>query len=358
MVNEERLIAELNKGWVYSNSPTDFFRGYDVFSEMLRESPSVDPKRLLSHYTDNVSRKADLNQWVIRYQLLRRARLQGESEETEQFYKLVDDLVANRCMTSQDEKSVTFLAYQGAISRKDDAYAALRKEAGYKDQENRIRRKLLRVFKLIDARNRNAFFKSLLGEHEDGTDLFDAVCSVHHQVIDNIDHWMDYHENPNWTTDTSHLFGDTLVFRVSRLSYGAHGPTSHSRSNETLQEYLRSSAKAKSKREMKYWVLDYYDNGRGIVENLRRFGRFSNPDFNLSGAIRNKMSIRGDIGRDRRNGEGYTTILEEADREGGYIALTSGGQKVTYSPLIGEDLREETVQEFRFGTHLSIVFPG
>lgn len=358
MAEEARLVTELNKGWVYTTNPTDFFRGYDTFSEMLRASPDVDPKRLLDHYVNSVVHKTDPNDQVIRFQLLRRARFRGNKEETEQFYRLADDLVTDRCLTNQDERSVTFLAYQGVVSRKDDAYAALRKEVGYKDQENRIRRKLLRVFKLINSKNRATFFNSLLGEDETGTDLFDAICSVHHQVIDNIDHWMDYHENPNWSQEKSHLFGDTLVFRVSRLTYADHGPTSHRKLDETFLEYLRSNAAAKNKTELKYWILDYYDNGRGLIENLRQFGRFDEDNFNLSSAIRNKMSIRGDIGSDRRNGEGYSTIIEEAAHQGGYFALTSGGQQLTYSPLLGSDLRHQSVREFQFGTHLNIAFPG
>lgn len=358
MSDQARLITELNKGWVYATDPTVFFRGYDIFSEMLRNADNCNPSQLLDHYQNSVAHKTQPNDQVLRYQLLRGARLQGSESETEEFYRFADELVKNHCVTSVDEKSATFLAYQGTISRADDAYAALRKDIDRPDQESRIRRKLLRVFERFNEQNREKFFGSLLGGDGKGTECFDAICSVHHQVVDNIDHWMDYPENPNWQHSNRNLFGDTLVFRVSRLTFAAHVETSYAKQDASVREYLNAFASAKRTREGEFWRLDYYDNGRGILKNLENFGGFEGKNFDLLSAIQRKMSIRGNIGPERRNGEGFSIIIDEAQKENGFFSIISGGQRVLSSPALGNSLMHDPVDEFQFGTHLSIIFPG
>ena len=356
MPNQTRLTTELNKGWVYATEPTTFFRGYDAFSEMLRITENCNPRELLEHYQKSVTHKIQPNDQILRYQLLRRARFQGI--ENEEFYRFIDDLVDRRCVTNTDERSVTFLANQGTISRADDAYAPLRKDSEKPDQESRIRRKLLRVFDRFNEQNRQRFFSSLLGEDGKGTDCFDAICSVHHQVIDNIDHWMDYPENPNWQRENRKFFGDTLVFRVSRLTFATHVKTSFSKQDPTVREYLKAHVAIKKTKEGVFWRLDYYDNGRGILNNLGHFGGFDVEKLDLRNAIVNKMSIRGNIGPEHRNGEGFSIMIDEARRESGYFSITSGGERVLFSVAHGNKLKHNPVDEFQFGTHLSIIFPG
>lgn len=358
LADQARLISELNKGWVYAKDPTVFFQGYDTFSEIFRLTEKYDPALLLEHYEQAVAHKTQPNNQVIRYKLLRMARLQGNEAGTEEFYRFADDLVSKRCITNFDEKSVNFLAYQGTISRADDVYAALRKDIGRTDQESRIRRKLLRVFDRFNNQNRERFFGTLLGEDGHGTELFNAICSIHHQVIDNIDHWMDYPENPNKVQGNHNLFGDTLVFRVSRLTYATHYETSFSNQHKDLREYLQSYSKVIGSPESRFWRLDYYDNGRGIVENLKKFGRFTDENFTLKDAIKQKLSVRGDVGPDRRNGEGYSIVIEEAQSNAGYVSIHSGGERVFISPSTDGKIAYATTPDFRFGTHLSLIFPG
>lgn len=358
MVDQARLITELNKGWVYAKDTTVFFRGYDTFSEMLRSTGSFDPILLLEHYEQAVAHKTEPNDQILRYQLLRRARFHGDDRSIEKFYKFADDLVSRHCVTNYDTKSVTFLAYQGTISRTDDVYALMRKEIRRTDQEGRIRRKLLRVFDRFNNQNRERFFQSLLAEDGQGTHLFDAICGIHHQVVDNIDHWMDYPENPNKTEGNQNLLGDTLVFRVSRVTYATHNDTSFANQDKDLQEYLQSHSEATGASEGRFWKLDYYDNGRGIVENLKQFGKFAEDGFTLKDAIDRKLSIRGDIGTDRRQGEGYSIIVEEAQKEAGYVSIHSGGERFFSSPGVEKKLVYAHSPEFKFGTHLSIIFPG
>lgn len=358
MSDQSRLITELNKGWVYATDPTIFFRGYDAFSEMLRNAETYNPSQLLDHYQKSVTHKTQPNDQVLRYQLLRRARLGGSEAEAEAFYRFADDLVEKRCVTNVDERSATFLAYQGAISRADDAYAALRKDTERADQESRMRRKLMRVFGKFSENNRQIFFKSLLGEDGKGTDCFDAICSVHHQVVDNVDHWMDYPENPNWQHVNRNLFGDTLVFRVSRITFAAYTETSFSKNVASVRDYLQAASAEKGTEAGGFWRLDYYDNGRGILRNLESFGDFNERSFDLLKVIESNMSIRGNIGPERRKGEGFSIMIDEARRENGYFSLVSGGQHVLLSPAHGNCLMHNPVDEFHFGTHLSIIFPG
>ncbi len=376
MSDQTKLIAELKKGWVYAADPDVFFRGYDVFSEMLRNADNCNPGQLVESYLETIARtiqridetqgdeepsfanKIQLNDKVLRYQLLRRAHLQGSESKTEEFYRFAEELVNNRCVTSVDKKSATFLAYQGTISRADDPYAALRKDVERPDQESRIRRKLLRVFDHFNEQNREKFFGSLLGADGKGTECFDAICSVHHQVVDNIDHWMDYPENPNWQRATRNLFGDTLVFRVSRLTFAAHVETSFAKQDTSVREYLNAFTSAQKTKEGEFWRLDYYDNGRGILKNLENFGGFEGKNYDLLSAIQEKMSIRGNIGPKRRNGEGFSIMIDEAQKENGFFSIISGGQRVLSSPAHGNQLMHDPVDEFQFGTHLSIIFPG
>lgn len=355
---QARLTTELNKGWVYAKDPSVFFRGCDEFSEILRSGVGYDAAQLLEHYERSITHKTQPNDQVLRYQLLRMARIQGNPKSTEDFYKFADDLVTRRCVTDVDEKSVTFLAYQGTISRADDVYALLRKDLGRFDQEGRIRRKLLRVFDKFNVQNKEKFFLSLLGKDGKGTPLFDAICSVHHQVVDNIDHWMDFPDNPNKADGNRKFLGDTLVFRVSRITYATHQETSFINHGEDLRDFLKSHAETKGDSESKFWKLDYYDNGRGIVENIRRFGRNSDHAITLKQAIERKLSIRGDIGPERRKGEGYSIIIEEAQSKEGYVSIHSGGERVYVSPSTKGKLAYHTTEEFRFGTHLSLIFPG
>lgn len=376
MSDQKKLIAELKKGWVYAADPDVFFRGYDVFSEMLRNAGNCNPGQLLASYQETIERiiqridetqgdeepsfanKIQLNDKVLRYQLLRRARLQGSESETEEFYHFADELVKSRCVTSVDEKSATFLAYQGTISRADDAYAALRKDIDRPDQESRTRRKLLRVFERFNEQNREKFFGSLLGGDGKGTECFDAICSVHHQVVDNIDHWMDYPENPNWQEANRSLFGDTLVLRVSRLTFANYVETNFSKNSASVRDYLEAVTAERNTKQGLFWRLDYFDNGRGILRNLGRFGGFDDDNFDLLEVIKNKMSIRGNVGPDRRNGEGFSIIIDEAIRKHGYFSLVSEGQQVLSSIAHGSSLMHKTVDEFQFGTHLSVIFPG
>jgi len=354
MANQAQLLTELNKGWVYAKDPTVFFRGYDTFSEMLRSADSTDPMLLLEHYEQAVEHKTQPNDRVLRYQLLRKARFQGDETGIEKFYQFAEDLVSQRCITNFDPKSVTFLAYQGTISRTDDVYALMRKDTQRADQEGRIRRKLLRVFDRFNDQNRERFFQSLLGKDGHGTALFDAICSVHHQVVDNIDHWMDYPENPNTTGDNRGLFGDTLVFRVSRITFASHDETSFANQSKDLRKYLQATGSS----EGRFWKLDYYDNGRGVVENLKQFGKTIDGDFTLQDAINQKLSIRGDIGPDQRQGEGYSIIIEEAQKEKGYVSIHSGGERVLVSPSTKGNLVYTQSSDFKYGTHLSLIFPG
>lgn len=358
LIEQDRLVTELNKGWVYASDPLVFFRGYDNFSELIRMAEEVDPVRLLEHYERSIDHKKQPNDQVLRFQLLRMARQKGHESGTEDFYRFADDLVSRRCVTNFDEKSVTFLAYQGTISRSDDVFAALRKDTSRSNQELRIRRKLLRVFDRFDDQNKRVFFTSLLGNDGKGTKLFDTVSSIHHQIIDNIDHWMDYPQNPNKTEGNQKLFGDTLVFRVSRISYTTHLETSFANQSEDLRDYLSSHAEITGRQESRFWRFDYFDNGRGIVENLRQFGRFPGNDFTLREAILQNLSIRGDVGPERRNGEGYSIIMDEARTIAGYVSIHSGGERVFISPNTDAQLVSEPTDEFKFGTHLSLIFPG
>jgi hypothetical protein len=325
---------------------------------MLRAAEDCSPGELLAHYTKSVVHKTQPNDQVLRYQLLRKVRQGGTEAEVDAFYRFADELVDKRCITDFDDRSVTFLAYQGTISRSDDAYAALRKDTARSNQESRMRRKLLRVFDRFDEGNRQIFFKSLLGEDGQGTDCFNAICSVHHQVVDNIDHWMDYPENPNWQDANRNLFGDTLVLRVSRLTFANYVETSFSKNSASVRDYLKAVTAERDTKQGLFWRLDYFDNGRGILRNLGRFGGFDDDNFDLLEVIKNKMSIRGNVGPDRRNGEGFSIIIDEARRKHGYFSLVSEGQQVLSSIAHGNSLMHKTVDEFQFGTHLSVIFPG
>ncbi|MDB4019436.1 hypothetical protein N9491_02365 [Planktomarina temperata] len=389
MSEQKQLVTELKKGWVYSTDPTVFFRGYDRFSEMLRNARDYDPSHVLNSYKkiiagkiqeiddmqnasldeihDNAkpsfASKIQINNNVLHYHLLRNARLKNYESETEEFYRFADELVKERCVVDIDNTSVAFLAYHGAISKTDDLYALLRKDTERPNQEERIKRKLLRAFDLLDQQNRAMFFKSLLGENDQETDCFKAVCSVHHQVVDNIDHWMDYDENPNWNSKNRSQFGDTLVFKISKLSFATHHKTSFANHDKSVREYINAATRLMERNEGKFWRLDYYDNGRGILKNLEAFGHFPVGNFNLLTAIKNKMSVRSqslpsNIEKKYRKGEGFSTIIDEAQQNIGYVSITSGGQRVLSSPAYGLDLKHEQVKEFEFGTHLSIIFPG
>lgn len=359
MINDmKRLISDLNKGWVYSKDLLVFLKGYDNFSELLRVSDTPEPAELLAHYEAHVSHKTEPNSSIIRFLLLRAAGLNGTAQHSDRFYSFVDDLVSKRCIADHDSRSVVFLAYQGAISKSDNVFAALRKEKGKGDQERRIRRKLYRVFEKFDEQNRDLFFASLISNSTEENPLFDAVCGVHHQVIDNIDHWMAYHDNPNWNAQTGSLFGDTLVFKVSRITLGNYGDSAHSTGDASLTEYMINFSKKKGVRDARFWKIEYYDNGRGIVRNLKKFGAFEEQDFNLLTALKENKSIRGSVGTDRRNGEGFSIIFDEARRLSGYVSLVSGGERVGFSPLTNNGLEYEEASSFNFGTHLSIVFPG
>jgi hypothetical protein len=358
MIDQDRLVTELNKGWVYASDPLVFFRGYDSFSELLRMAESFDPIQLLKHYEQSIAHKTQPNDQVLRFQLLRMARQKGDEVGTEDFYRFADELVSRRCVTNFDERSVSFLAYQGTISRGDEVFAAMRKDMSRPNQELRIRRKLLRVFDRFDDQNKQTFFGSLLGNDGRGTKLFDVISSIHHQVVDNIDHWMDYPQNPNKTEENQKLFGDTLVFRVSRLSYSTHLQTSFANQSPDLRDYLSSHAELTGRKETRFWRLEYFDNGRGIVENLRQFGRFPSTEFTLKDAIEQNLSIRGDVGPERRKGEGYSIVIDEARNVAGYVSIHSGGERVFISPKTNSQLASEPTTEFKFGTHLSLIFPG
>lgn len=357
-VELDQLVTELNKGWIYSKDLRTFFQGYDCFSELLRHSSKVKFLELLSHYEENVEHKVSVNDAVVRFALLRAASLENEPESKNKFYDFVDNLVSNRCVADQDAKSVAFLAYQGTMTKKDGTFAALKKEKGQKNQELRMRRKLLRVFEKFNKNNLKGFFSSLLGDSGNGSELFDAISGIHHQVVDNIDHWMGYHDNPNWSPRDGKLFGDTLIFKVSRLSLGNYDGRTHSNLEPELRRYLLEYSKTENVRDGKFWMIEYFDNGRGVVPNLKRFGSFENEDFNLAQALEKNMSIRGNIGTDRRYGEGFSTIIEEARKESGFLSLVSGGERLLLSSVVSNKLEYSNSAGFEFGTHLTIVFPG
>ena len=356
MCNQARLITELNKGWVYVTEPTEFFRGYDAFSEMLRNATDCNPRELLEHYRGSVIHKKQPNDKILNFQLLRKERIQGIVNK--EFYQFADELVDKNCVTNIDTRSVTFLAYQGTIVRANEANALLRKDIERPDQEGRVRRKLLRVFQIFSEQNRKKFFSSLLGNDGKGTDCLDSICSVHHQVIDNIDHWMDYPDNPNWRKDNHSLFGDTLVFRASRITYANYVETSFSKHDEYVREYLNEFTTKKKIKECVFWRLDYYDNGRGILKNLENFGEIKPEGLDLKKAIEQKLSIRSNIGPHRRNGEGFSIMIEEARARGGYFSIISGGERILSSVANEHKLTRISVDQFYFGTHLSIIFPG
>jgi hypothetical protein len=357
-IKPEKLVTELNKGWVYNKDLRSFFQGYDQFSELLRSSNQINYLEVLAHYEEKIEHKVAVNDAVIRFALLRAASLGDELEGKDKFYKFVDHLVSKRCVAEHDAKSVAFLAYQGTITKKEGAFAALKKEKGQKNQELRMRRKLLRVFENFDEKNLKGFFTSLVGEDGKGSELFDAISGVHHQVVDNIDHWMGYHDNPNWSIQKGHEFGDTLIFKVSRLSVGNYDERTHSNLEPDLRRYLLEHSKKKNTPQGKFWMIEYFDNGRGIVSNLKKFGSFANDDFNLEQALEKNMSIRGNVGEDRRSGEGFSTIIDEAKRESGFLSLVSGGERLLWSPVAGDALEYSKSAGFDFGTHLTIVFPG
>lgn len=355
--NTDSIITELNKPWAINSDKLKFFVGYDHFSEKIRLSQKLDLSKILSHYRENIKHKFPLNQAVIEYQLLKTARDRNDEKLLDQFYTFADDLfLEKKFLISSAPRTVSFLAHQGIASRADEKYSAFQKTHSNEGIEL-TRRKLTGVFEHFPDSHKHLYFRDLVSSRknpsERHSDLFEAICLAHHEVIDNIDHWMDIPLNKNLNANNRSKFGDTLVVSVSSVTSASYGVNPHQKTEPMMRNFIQSTIEDSNKKVQHFWQLEYFDNGRGITRNYTNFGRGAANEPSLLDVIKDHLSIRPG----ESSGLGFTHILEQAKEINGFFSITSGEERVLYSRFAAEELFCQPADTFKFGTHLNLLFP-
>ena len=355
-INTEGLIKEMNKPWVINKSLRKFFLGYAQFTETVRQSPDQDYLRLLNHYQEMIEHKHNANSYIIRHFL---SKCLSKTSSIGHLFmeKMENELVSNKFIINGDTRELVFFGEQKPYLKNAELMNPLLKSEK-KPSILKVRGKLKNALNNFSQGTRSIFFDSLFAEKERNdfvsTRLFNELSKFHIEIVDNTDHWLT-EAGPfrkNCSNSEPILRGNAFVMSIGLINIQNRNPRTHLRESKYLQEYIRTMGSSYGYTKNSFWKIDYFDDGRGILRNLKMYSNH-NPLTLIEAIDKNMSSRKGD-----GNGLGFERMFKLASSLKGYLSISSGGRTVL--KVEGTQRKREVIskEDIDHGTHIQLVFPS
>jgi hypothetical protein len=367
--------------WVKSDSFQKFFLAYADWSESLRSSV-IDIHTIQESFSkvQNIS-GYDRNKKIVLYKLLTEAFKFDDNPYLTEYYNFLDTMRASgfwiEKAISQQLKSNenSFLAAQGfayALPENDNLIKKINSGKNISRSRKNILNILNNIYNLGDP---STVFSKIIQKFIDPEDsLFDsqnwldALSTIHFELTDNMDHWMNYPDNLRVAGNDPKFFGDTLVMEIC-FKYIPNN--NQYNLEQTLKKYFRDKPSeyldyalnhVKTSREsgladgdirsqgFKFVELSYFDNGRGIEENFKRFGKsFDYPG--LHAVISNNKSTRDFP----KAGSGFSKVIHWSNEVKGMFFIHSGSEVVSSGAGMDGTLKHRSATKPLLGSQFTLM---
>ena len=381
MLSEETREKEMKLGvdtaWLNSKNTFEFFTGYCNWSEDLRHNPlSAKDLHNLFYKVDEFKYSAR-SKAVFKYKLLLESSKIDDDPLLEEYFQYFDKLTENGFWLegafdiSRRLRQNSFIAPQGFPSfsgEHQNLTSKINRDVNLQRSENSVRNIFEKISKL--TRGATKFSAPLLELKNRGSSLFQAISQIHFEVTDNLDHWLYYPKNKRCLIHNRHLFGDTLLLEVKTISMVSGLVGNQSKSDKIdnffkaypdafgsyakayrFRQLERSKSRYSKTEGMMFLEISYYDNGRGIIENLSNFSTVGVT--NLKDVVLNSISSRPFA----NSGRGFKNIVKHTKSKNGIFFMQSGNELITSDPYINEELSMQNIKNFVHGTIITILIP-
>lgn len=358
-------------GWVSEKNTIAFFTGYATWSEKIRKHPlSSDEIVTLFHDVDKYKNYPTRSKALLRYKILIDAKGRGIEELDDEYFKFIDQLEQSKYWVEQSYDQLTTMSRNTFIAPQslstNNSSSELTKLLDASGGKNIARDRSAKIFSRIlkTVPTQSPFYGPFNELASKTSHLTDALSEIHHEVTDNIDHWMLYPENQRLTDDKKSLFGDTLALEVKpttinrlnsdRSSLSSHIANIFRKYPVEFSNYVEFITSINNKKNAQYFIeLSYYDNGRGIEENINNFSKKQQSYKNLSSVIFDGQSTRSHDGA----GHGFSTMITHSKFKNCLFCLQSGTEIFSVCPSTDFEPISRTAENYLFGTIISILVP-
>ncbi len=370
-------IGTSKTSWLSSKKTPLFFEGFCEWSEDIRQN-GISASELKKLFSDIDRFKYPIrNKSLFKYKLLIESKFSHEDPLLDEYYDFLNRLRGagfwlEQAFGTPAFAKNTFLAAQAFLPSIPLEHHNLIAKLHQPADLDRAKKATEYIFSNLQTllKSNTSAYEPLLNELAGlgkiwAPELSESIAAVHHEVTDNIDHWMYYPNNKRTKENNRRLFGDTLVMEIK---FFILGQGSKSR-EEALQEvrsffrdypdefpdYAASFCTQNYRENWSFVEINYYDNGRGIEENFKNFSS-RDQSTNLNQVIRNKMSTRPVDGA----GKGFDKIIGQTLSRKGLVFIQSGSHAFCAHPYqISSENNEEAPpreKDIR-GTFTSILIP-